>query len=87
MSLRDDYRGALPPGTDSRLFHGHTRADAVLISEEMTAEIGQIKAVDEKRRAKLAQLGSNVNAMGDVNRSAKLGFRGTRRNDRGGYRR
>ena len=73
-----DYRETLPQGTDSRIFHGHTHAEATSIAEEMGAEIGEVKAQDERRRAKLTKLGSNVNALGEVNRSAKHGFRGGR---------
>ncbi len=83
----DDYRGTLSQGTDPRLFHSHTYAEAVRIANDMTVEVEKVKMEEDKRRAKLAKLGSNVNAMGEVNRSAKLGFGNRRRGNEGGYRR
>ena len=80
-----DYRDTLQQGTDPRLFHGHTYADAARIADELTAEVEKVKTDEEKRKAKIAKLGQNVNSMSEVNRSAKLGYGGRRRDE--GYRR
>ena len=81
----DDYRSALSQDTDPSLFYSHTYAEAVRIADELTAEVEKVKLEEDKRKAKLAKLGSNVNSMSEVNRSAKLGYGGRRRDE--GYRR
>jgi len=48
-------------------------------------EVEKVKTDEEKRKAKIAKLGQNVNSMSEVNRSAKLGYGGRRRDE--GYRR